>query len=50
MKREWKKLKSIWKLEKREGAKLLAGGYALTEGELAKGNYFAPTLFTRCNK
>src|SRR5690606_19720564 len=31
---------------KEEGAKLLAGGYELTEGELKNGFYFAPTLFT----
>ena len=29
-----------------EGAKLLVGGEVLTEGELAHGNYYAPTLFT----
>jgi aldehyde dehydrogenase (NAD+) len=28
-----------------EGAKLLTGGKALTEGGLAKGNFFAPTVF-----
>src|SRR5699024_10772717 len=26
--------------------KLLAGGHELKEGDLSKGNYFAPTLFT----
>lgn len=31
---------------KQEGAKLLAGGNVLTGGELAKGHYFEPTLFT----
>lgn len=40
------KIKKYMEIGKAEGAKLLAGGYALTEGELAKGNYFAPTLFT----
>jgi aminomuconate-semialdehyde/2-hydroxymuconate-6-semialdehyde dehydrogenase len=28
-----------------EGAKLLTGGHRLTDGELAKGNYLAPTIF-----
>ncbi len=28
-----------------EGAKLLAGGHALTEGSYAHGTYFAPTVF-----
>jgi alpha-ketoglutaric semialdehyde dehydrogenase len=28
-----------------EGAKLLTGGHALTEGDYAKGNFFAPTVF-----
>src|SRR5690625_907748 len=40
------KVKKYIKIGKQDGAKLLAGGYALTEGELAKGHYFAPTLFT----
>lgn len=31
---------------KDEGAKLLAGGSVLTEGDLANGHYFEPTLFT----
>lgn len=44
--------KSIEKIEKYvgigkdEGAKLLAGGNVLTDGDLAKGHYFEPTLFT----
>lgn len=44
--------KSIEKIQKYvgigkdEGAKLLAGGNVLTDGELAKGHYFEPTLFT----
>src|SRR5699024_11729906 len=29
-----------------EGAKLLAGGYELNDGEHENGHYFAPTLFT----
>ncbi|HEX9774641.1 MAG TPA: aldehyde dehydrogenase family protein [Actinomycetota bacterium] len=28
-----------------EGAKLLTGGHELTDGELAKGNFIAPTVF-----
>jgi aldehyde dehydrogenase (NAD+) len=34
---------------KKEGAKLLAGGEALTTGPLAKGNFFAPTVFADAN-
>ncbi|MEI3614222.1 aldehyde dehydrogenase family protein [Pseudogracilibacillus sp. SO30301A] len=40
------KIKKYMEIGKQEGAKLLAGGYPLTEGNLAKGNYFAPTLFS----
>ncbi|MCM3398303.1 aldehyde dehydrogenase family protein [Oceanobacillus profundus] len=40
------KIKSYIEIGKNEGAKLLAGGYELTEGEYRQGNYFAPTLFT----
>lgn len=29
-----------------EGAKLLAGGHILTDGDLATGHYYEPTLFT----
>jgi aldehyde dehydrogenase (NAD+) len=29
-----------------EGAKILTGGHALEDGEYAKGNYIAPTVFT----
>jgi betaine-aldehyde dehydrogenase len=32
---------------KKEGAELLCGGKRLTEGELAKGNFVAPTLFVK---
>ncbi|MFT0179081.1 betaine-aldehyde dehydrogenase [Pseudomonas benzopyrenica] len=31
-----------------EGARLLAGGERVTQGELAKGNFVAPTVFTDC--
>src|SRR5690606_34472874 len=40
------KIKKYIEIGKEEGAKLLAGGYELTEGGYANGNYFAPTLFT----
>ncbi|MCV4340169.1 betaine-aldehyde dehydrogenase [Pseudomonas capsici] len=33
---------------KEEGARLLCGGERLTEGELAKGAFVAPTVFTDC--
>ncbi|MGY2575557.1 betaine-aldehyde dehydrogenase [Vibrio sp. C8] len=33
---------------KNSGAKLLTGGYQVTEGELAKGNFVAPTVFVDC--
>ena len=40
------KIKKYIEIGKEEGAKFLAGGYELTEGELKNGFYFAPTLFT----
>ncbi|AIF42502.1 aldehyde dehydrogenase family protein [Virgibacillus sp. SK37] len=40
------KIKSYIEIGKNEGAKLLAGGYEITDGEQRAGNYFAPTLFT----
>ncbi len=40
------KIQKYIEIGKQEGANLLTGGYTLTEGELEKGNYFAPTLFT----
>lgn len=33
---------------KQQGARLLCGGVRLTEGELAKGAYVSPTVFTDC--
>ncbi len=33
---------------KASGATLLCGGYLVTEGELAKGNFVAPTVFADC--
>lgn len=40
------KIEQYIEIGKKEGAKLLAGGHTMTEGELEKGYYFAPTLFT----
>ncbi|MDN4606105.1 aldehyde dehydrogenase family protein [Sporosarcina highlanderae] len=40
------KIQSYVEIGKGEGAKLLAGGNVLTEGEFANGHYFEPTLFT----
>ncbi|SET38205.1 aldehyde dehydrogenase (NAD+) [Oceanobacillus limi] len=40
------KIKNYIEIGKNEGAKLLAGGYELTDGDLSNGHYFAPTLFT----
>jgi len=33
---------------KKEGARLLYGGYRITEGECAKGYFVAPTIFADC--
>ncbi|WP_077622872.1 aldehyde dehydrogenase family protein [Sediminibacillus massiliensis] len=40
------KIKNYIEVGKQEGAKLLAGGYVMENGEHKQGNYFAPTLFT----
>jgi alpha-ketoglutaric semialdehyde dehydrogenase len=40
------KISSYVEIGKEEGAKLLVGGNVLTEGDLANGHYFEPTLFT----
>ncbi|SDR10170.1 aldehyde dehydrogenase family protein [Virgibacillus salinus] len=40
------KIKKYIQIGKDEGAKMLAGGYVMDEGDHAKGHYFAPTLFT----
>ncbi|WP_430788187.1 aldehyde dehydrogenase family protein [Virgibacillus flavescens] len=40
------KIKKYMEIGKDEGAKLLAGGHVLDEGEHRQGNYFAPTLFS----
>ncbi|QKY71523.1 aldehyde dehydrogenase family protein [Lentibacillus sp. CBA3610] len=42
------KIRKYIQIGKEEGAKLVAGGYVLDEGNYAKGHYFAPTLFTDC--
>ncbi|AOV08933.1 aldehyde dehydrogenase family protein [Sporosarcina ureilytica] len=41
-----KKISSYIDVGKEEGAKLLAGGRILRDGDLGKGHYFEPTLFT----
>jgi betaine-aldehyde dehydrogenase len=33
---------------KKEGARLLTGGYRITDGEFAKGYFVAPTIFADC--
>ncbi len=40
------KIHTYVEIGEEEGAKLLTGGKILDEGELSKGNYYAPTLFT----
>jgi aminomuconate-semialdehyde/2-hydroxymuconate-6-semialdehyde dehydrogenase len=39
------KVLSYIDLAQEEGAKLLTGGHRVTDGDLAKGNYVAPTIF-----
>ncbi|WP_106494616.1 aldehyde dehydrogenase family protein [Lentibacillus sp. Marseille-P4043] len=39
------KIKHYIEIGKSEGAKMLAGGYVMDEGDHSKGHYFAPTLF-----
>jgi aminomuconate-semialdehyde/2-hydroxymuconate-6-semialdehyde dehydrogenase len=39
------KVLSYIELAQEEGAKLLTGGHRITEGDLARGNYVAPTVF-----
>ncbi len=41
------KVQGYVRLGLQEGAKLLAGGTVLTDGEYVKGHFFAPTLFDR---
>lgn len=40
------KIKHYMEVGQKEGARLFAGGYELTEEAYGKGYYFAPTLFT----
>ena len=39
------KVLSYIELAQEEGAKLMTGGYQVTDGDLAEGNYVAPTIF-----
>src|SRR2546430_10923397 len=41
------KIHSYTEIGKEEGAKLVTGGHVETEGELAHGNFYRPTLFTK---
>ncbi|MBP6927877.1 MAG: aldehyde dehydrogenase family protein [Caldisericia bacterium] len=43
-----RKIDEYVQIGKNEGAKLLVGGENATEGELAKGSFYKPTLFTDC--
>ncbi|GAA0441356.1 aldehyde dehydrogenase family protein [Lentibacillus halophilus] len=40
------KIQSYIQIGQDEGANLIAGGYVLNDGDLGKGHYVAPTLFT----
>ncbi len=44
------KILAYIKIGKEEGAKLLTGGKALTEGKYGKGNFIEPTVFTKVKK
>lgn len=41
-----KKIHRYVEIGKEDGAKLLAGGEVLSDGDLSKGHFYAPTLFT----
>src|SRR5437016_4506676 len=41
------KIHSYTEIGKEEGAKLVTGGHVETEGELAHGNFYRPTLFNK---
>lgn len=43
-----RKIDEYVQIGKNEGAKLLVGGENAIEGELAKGSFYKPTLFTDC--
>ena len=45
-KKALEKIEYYVEIGKEEGAKLLAGGNILSDGEFAKGHYYEPTLFT----
>ncbi|CAM3063350.1 aldehyde dehydrogenase family protein [Filibacter tadaridae] len=45
-KKALEKIDGYVQIGQEEGAKLLSGGKVISDGELAKGNYYAPTLFT----
>lgn len=45
-KRALEKIHTYTKIGQEEGATLLVGGNIIEDGDLAKGNYYAPTLFT----
>ncbi|MBI4698952.1 MAG: aldehyde dehydrogenase family protein, partial [Nitrospirae bacterium] len=45
-KRQFASIMSYIDGAKKDGAKLLLGGRALTEGDFAKGNFIEPTIFT----
>ena len=40
-----RKILDYVEIGKKEGAKLLCGGHAVTDGALAKGHFIAPTIF-----
>jgi acyl-CoA reductase-like NAD-dependent aldehyde dehydrogenase len=41
-----KKIADYVQIGRDEGAKLLCGGVRLTKGELGRGTFFAPTIFS----
>ncbi|WP_251978401.1 betaine-aldehyde dehydrogenase [Salinicola avicenniae] len=42
------KVTSYLEIAKQDGARLLAGGHRLTDGDFAKGAWVAPTVYTDC--
>lgn len=44
--RQLQRIESYVQIGREEGARLLVGGYRLTDGEYAHGFFFAPTIFT----
>jgi alpha-ketoglutaric semialdehyde dehydrogenase len=49
-KKALEKIHNYVQIGKDEGATLLVGGEILAEGNLANGNYYAPTLFTNVDR